>query len=210
MGFQDLHLFNLALLGRQVWRLNNFKDTLCFKVLSAKYFPDGDMFRPKRCDRPSFTWASIAKVTIALKEGFIWQVGNDNLIDIRWVHWGMEDILRKLDSKVAADFFTPLWNYWNNRNKMVFQGKDDPAMMVWERAHTFNNDFRIFNLNEPPVILPTSVCKGWRKPPKDFIKINVDATVLNRNVSYRAIARDADGFVIAGSYVFENKAIDVV
>lgn len=61
MGFRDMHVFNLALLCRQFWRLVNFKDTLCFKVLSAKYFPKGDVFRPKRCDRPSFTWMIIAK-----------------------------------------------------------------------------------------------------------------------------------------------------
>ncbi|MBA0739979.1 hypothetical protein Gogos_013204 [Gossypium gossypioides] len=137
---------------------------------------------------------------------------NNRLLDgnyVRCIDW-LEDILRELDSKAAADLFTLLWKCWNNRNKMVFQGKDNPAMMVWERTQTLSNDFRIFNLNEPPVIPPTPVCKGWRKPPKYFIKINVDAAVLNRNVGYGAIVRDADGFVIVGCYVFENKAIDVV
>ncbi|KAH1097854.1 hypothetical protein J1N35_014775 [Gossypium stocksii] len=75
MGFRDMHLFNLALLGRQVWRIVNFKDTLCFKVLSAKYFPEGDVFRPERCDKASFTWMSIAKAAVTLKDGFLWQVG---------------------------------------------------------------------------------------------------------------------------------------
>ncbi|KAH1129699.1 hypothetical protein J1N35_001077 [Gossypium stocksii] len=86
---------------------------------------------------------------------------------------------------------------------MAFEGKDDPAMTVWERAHTLSNDFRIFNLNDPPVIPPKPVCKGWKKPPKDFIKINVDAAVVDRNVGYGVIARDDDGFVIAGGY-FSN------
>ncbi|XP_017624865.1 uncharacterized protein LOC108468496 [Gossypium arboreum] len=134
---------------------------------------------------------------------------NNRLLDgnyVRCTDW-LEDILRELDSNTAADFFTLLWNYWNNMNKM---GNDDPAMMVWERAQILSNEFRIFNLNEPSVIRPTLVCKGWRKHPKDFIKINVDATVLNRNVGYGAIVRDANGFVIAGCYIFENKAIDVV
>ncbi|KAL1107622.1 hypothetical protein V6Z11_D03G058400 [Gossypium hirsutum] len=55
LGFRDLLLFNLALLGRQVWRLLTCKDTLCYHVLSSKYFPDGDIFRPKCIDKP--TWA---------------------------------------------------------------------------------------------------------------------------------------------------------
>ncbi|MBA0684155.1 hypothetical protein Goari_025755, partial [Gossypium aridum] len=60
---------------------------------------------------------------------------NNRLLDgnyVRCIDW-LEDILRELDSKAAADLFTLLSNCWNNRNKMVFQGKDNPAMMVWER-----------------------------------------------------------------------------
>ncbi|KAB2075173.1 hypothetical protein E1A91_A07G212300v1, partial [Gossypium mustelinum] len=87
MGFRDLHLFNLALLGRQVWRLMTQQDTLCFKVLSAKYFPDGDVFRYKQSDKLSFTWKSIAKAVDALKDGFIWHVGDGNKIDLRRDHW---------------------------------------------------------------------------------------------------------------------------
>lgn len=48
MGFCDLHLFNIALLDRQVWRLIHFKDAICYRVLSSKYFPDGNIFRAKR------------------------------------------------------------------------------------------------------------------------------------------------------------------
>lgn len=44
ISFRDMRLFNLALLGHQVWRLLTNKDTLCFKVLCSKYFPDGDLF----------------------------------------------------------------------------------------------------------------------------------------------------------------------
>ncbi|KAH1081115.1 hypothetical protein J1N35_020876 [Gossypium stocksii] len=101
-------------------------------------------------------------------------------------------------------------NCRNNRNNMVFQGKDDPAMVVWERARTLSNDFRIFNLNEPSMIPPIPECKGWEKPPNDFIKINVDAAVSIRIVGYGAIARDADGLVLAGCYGFTTKDIDVV
>ncbi|XP_017604153.1 uncharacterized mitochondrial protein AtMg00310-like [Gossypium arboreum] len=92
MGFRDLQLFNLALLGRQVWRLMTHTDTLCFKVLSPKYFPEGDVFSYKQGDKPSFTWTSIAKAVDALKDGFLWQVGDGNRIDIRKDHWGVDGI----------------------------------------------------------------------------------------------------------------------
>lgn len=50
MGFKDMQLFNITLLGRQVWRLVNNTDT-CYCVLSAKYFPDEDPFSPKKLDK---------------------------------------------------------------------------------------------------------------------------------------------------------------
>ncbi|TYI76843.1 hypothetical protein E1A91_D06G105100v1, partial [Gossypium mustelinum] len=87
LGIRNVRLFNLALLGRQVWRLINNTDTLCFKVLSSKYFPDGNMFNAKKVDKASFTWTSIATATETLKDGFGWQVGNGERINIWDDNW---------------------------------------------------------------------------------------------------------------------------
>ncbi|KAA3483393.1 LINE-1 reverse transcriptase isogeny [Gossypium australe] len=87
LGFCDLRLFNLALLGRQVWRLTQFKDTLCYKVLSSKYFPNRDIFRPKVVDKPLYTWSSIANAAKALENSFVWLVGDGKSIDIRNDNW---------------------------------------------------------------------------------------------------------------------------
>ena len=43
MGFCDLHCFNLALLAKRAWRPIVNPDSLCARVLRAKYFPDGDL-----------------------------------------------------------------------------------------------------------------------------------------------------------------------
>ncbi|XP_017629105.1 uncharacterized protein LOC108472096 [Gossypium arboreum] len=115
---------------------------------------------------------------------------NNRLIDGRYercIDW-LEDILRVLDKKATVDFFTLLWNCWNDRNNLVFQGKKDTAMVVWEKVQTFSKDFRIFNLAEPSVIPSIPMSK-----------------VVDGNVRYGAIARDHDGFVIGGSYSFVNK-----
>jgi hypothetical protein len=37
MGFRDLHLFNIAMLGKQGWRLITKPDTLCARILAGKY-----------------------------------------------------------------------------------------------------------------------------------------------------------------------------
>ena len=43
MGFRDLHSFNLAMLAKQVRILIDNPDSLCAKVLKAKYYPNGDI-----------------------------------------------------------------------------------------------------------------------------------------------------------------------
>lgn len=124
------------------------------------------------------------------------------------VDW-LEDVFHKLDKKAAADFLTLLWNSWNDRNNMIFKWKMDEAVTVWERATMLSKDFRIYNLTEPAIIPPTLTIKEWRKPPSGYIKVNVDAAVINGSSGLGAIARDQDGFVIGGCYKFVDKAMDV-
>ncbi|XP_016729506.1 uncharacterized protein [Gossypium hirsutum] len=85
----------------------------------------------------------------------------------------------------------------------------DEAVTVWERATMLSKDFRIYNLTEPSIIPPTLTIKDWRKPPSGYIKVNVDAVVINGSSGLGTIARDQDGFVIGGCYKFVDKALDV-
>ncbi|KAK5842391.1 hypothetical protein PVK06_004741 [Gossypium arboreum] len=59
--------------GIQVYRLLTLKDTLCYRVLSSKYFPNGDLFHPKKVDKPSYAWSSILMEAKALESGFGWR-----------------------------------------------------------------------------------------------------------------------------------------
>jgi hypothetical protein len=43
VGFCDFRFFNQALLARQAWRLLKFPDSLCARLLKAKYYPSGDL-----------------------------------------------------------------------------------------------------------------------------------------------------------------------
>jgi hypothetical protein len=71
MGFRDFHSFNLAMLAKQGWRLMNEPDSLCARVLRAKYYPDGDLLKAGPKAGSSFTWQSILAGLPTLKRGII-------------------------------------------------------------------------------------------------------------------------------------------
>ena len=82
MGFRDIYCFNLAMLAKQAWCLLENPDSLCAAILGAKYFPYGDSLNAKLKKGSSFTWQSILAGVNTLKNGYIWQVGNGQNIDI--------------------------------------------------------------------------------------------------------------------------------
>jgi hypothetical protein len=82
LGFRDLHLFNLAMLARQVWRLLTGPESLCARVLQAKYFPSLLVMEATRVRNMSYTWRSILKGVEVIKKGLVWRVGNGEEIKI--------------------------------------------------------------------------------------------------------------------------------
>jgi hypothetical protein len=75
MGFRDMRKFNQALLARQAWRLVQFPESLCARVLRAKYFPNGELVDTVFTGNASPTWRSIEYGLELLKQGIVWRVG---------------------------------------------------------------------------------------------------------------------------------------
>lgn len=84
MGFRDLKSFNLAMLGKQVWRIIANPHSLLSRVFKAKYFSDCDIFYAKPKSNASFTWKSICNSLDLVKKGIRWRVGNGENIGV-WV-----------------------------------------------------------------------------------------------------------------------------
>jgi hypothetical protein len=91
LGMRDLHLFNLAMLARQGWRLIQEPSSLCAQVLRAKYYSTGNLLSVEEEPGISYSWRSIIREIQSLKRGLIWRVGDGNNIDIwrdRWLPTG--------------------------------------------------------------------------------------------------------------------------
>lgn len=82
LGYKDLHVFNLAMLAKQGWRLLVTPDSLCARVLKAKYFPDTDIFHATPKAGMSYAWRSILQGIEVLKKGVIKRVGDGTTVKI--------------------------------------------------------------------------------------------------------------------------------
>ena len=69
-------MFNLAMLGRQAWRMLQNPESLCARLLKAGYWLNGELLQVQECPGISYTWRSIVRGIRALEKGLIWRVGN--------------------------------------------------------------------------------------------------------------------------------------
>ena len=69
LGFRDFQIFNQALLARQAWRLVEFPDSLCARVMKAVYYPNGDLCDTAFPAHTSPVWRSIMFGLELLKKG---------------------------------------------------------------------------------------------------------------------------------------------
>jgi hypothetical protein len=99
MGFRDLKLFNQALLARQAWRLIAFPDSLCARLLKAKYYPVGELTNTSFIKNASPGWQGVMHGLELLKKGIVWRVGNGKKIRIwrdNWIPRGELKITKNL------------------------------------------------------------------------------------------------------------------
>ena len=87
MGFRDLYSFNLAMLSKQCWRLITNPESLCARVLKAKYYPNVDLLHATLKNGASFTWQSVMKGPETFKLGYIWRIGIGESVNIWQDPW---------------------------------------------------------------------------------------------------------------------------
>ena len=88
MGFRDLKAFNLALLAKQAWRIQQNLDSMVQKVFKAKYFARYSFRKAQLWSRPSYVWRSIMVAMDIIEKGSRWVIGKGKRVHIwedRWI-----------------------------------------------------------------------------------------------------------------------------
>jgi hypothetical protein len=82
IGFRDLRVFNQALLAREAWCLIQFPESLCARLLKAKYYTSANLLDTAFIKQASPTWHGIEHGLELLKKGTIWRIGFGTCVKI--------------------------------------------------------------------------------------------------------------------------------
>ena len=75
-----MRAFNQALLAKQACRLLDSPDSLCARLLKAKYYPRGNLLDTVFSSNCSAVWKGVVHRLELVKKGIIWRVGNGTMI----------------------------------------------------------------------------------------------------------------------------------
>ena len=82
LGFRDLRLFNLSLLGKLGWNLLTKPHTLVARVFKEKYFPLWDYLSSNLGSNPIFVWKSIWSAKKVKRLGFHMKIGSGKITSV--------------------------------------------------------------------------------------------------------------------------------
>ena len=83
------------MLARQSWRLAQQPDSLCARLLKAKYWPEGNLWDVREGPGISYTWRSLVRGLRAMEKGIIWRIGDGMNVRIWDDPWILEGITRR-------------------------------------------------------------------------------------------------------------------
>ncbi|XP_039066899.1 uncharacterized protein LOC120212775 [Hibiscus syriacus] len=138
MGFWDLHSFNLALLGKQLWRFIKDPERLVARVFRSKYFSHGDMLLHATLkDRSPYAWKGLYHTLQEMCGALFWCIGIRSNKRVHHDIWGGSKVVSLTRSYSNSDL-NPLYcsdlmidgsNVWNESLIYRLFSKED-AMQI--------------------------------------------------------------------------------
>jgi hypothetical protein len=120
MGFRDLHTFNMTMLAKHSLRLLSNPESLCARVLKAKYYPLSNLLNAGPKQGSSYTWQSIFAGLRTFKKGHIWRIGRGENVHVWEDHWIPSSPNRRVCSRrgnivlrKVNELIDPVTNKWD-------------------------------------------------------------------------------------------------
>jgi hypothetical protein len=85
----------MAMLAKLGWRILQNPESLCSRILKAKYFPNTSVLLARHKSDMSYTWRRIIRGIELLNKGIIWRVGDGHNLNIWTDPWLSRDGTRK-------------------------------------------------------------------------------------------------------------------
>ena len=102
LGFRKLHEFNLAMLGKQGWKLLSHPDSLVARIFKARYYPNTSFLEAKAGANPSFVWKSILASQSLVKSGARRLIGDGSTVKVWEEPWLPDDSNPYIESPVCC------------------------------------------------------------------------------------------------------------
>lgn len=138
LGVRDLHGFNLALLGKQIWRMCSSPTSLMARLFKARYYSNTNILNAVKGSGSSFVWNGIWEAKEQLKKGFKWILGDGR--DIRIFHdpwlrgktdYRVEDShLNSIRNESVSCYFRPQINEWDVHKVQRDFHEDDVRLIL--------------------------------------------------------------------------------
>ena len=161
--------FNLALLGKQIWRLVHNTNSMFYKVFKARFFPTCSVLDSGLKTNGSYAWQSILKLREVVKQGAYWQIGDGTQVQVRGDKW-----LLDMSTKHIISFQT---NLPMNAKVCALIDEDGPRWIKKRVVHEFlpNEAQQIFEIplssNRVPDLLIWVGTKSGRYMTKSAYKM---------------------------------------
>jgi hypothetical protein len=166
MGFRDMHTFNVALLGKQAWRIIMNPNSLCSQVLRTRYLHNQDFMTAVPPRAASRTWRAVLAGRDALRVGLIKRVGSGETISIWEDNWipnsttmrpmgrFMETDLVKVNELIAVD------SQWNiSLIRSLFFAPDVESILQIPLRSSEGEDWLAWSLEKSGMY---SICSAYR------------------------------------------------
>ncbi|XP_019190337.1 PREDICTED: uncharacterized protein LOC109184754 [Ipomoea nil] len=158
LGFRKLHEMNLALLGKQAWRLVTRPQSLVARVYKARYFPRCAFFDSKEGSNPSYIWRGLLAVKDVVREGCRRSIGNGLDTTIGNHAWLLCENNPFITAALAEEVaLAPVASLLNNQDSWYWYWDQKGAYTVKSCYKRLNGAVsnqrpwaRIWNLSVPP------------------------------------------------------------